>query len=247
MVRYEHQVTNHRAVSEDIAADVSYALQETVEADGGTAYKAAGINRPAGAKTGTATNGAGEVSSAWFAGFTPQLATTVMYVRGQGNEQLKDWLPSYFGGGYPADTWVAVMNRALEGEPVEDLPEPVYVDGDAPIDGHEPLPTYTPPPSKKPQPSKKPTTKEPEPSKEPTTKEPEPSKEPTTQEPEPTDPTDDPTSQSTPPDESSSPPGGGSGGGFFGRRGATAQRERVGRRSHRTGRRGRQRRSGPGR
>ncbi len=67
-----------------------------------------------------------------------------MYVRGKGNEQLQGWLPSYFGGAYPAETWTAVMQRAMEGLPVEEFPEPVYVDGDAPDEGHEP---YTPPPT----------------------------------------------------------------------------------------------------
>ena len=46
-----------------------------------------------------------QVDSSWFIGYTPQLATSVMYVRGKGNEQLDGWLPSYFGGDYPADTW----------------------------------------------------------------------------------------------------------------------------------------------
>ena len=67
-----------------------------------------------------------------------------MYVRGKGNEQLQGWLPSYFGGDYPAETWTAVMQRAMAGLPVEEFPEPVYVDGDAPDEGHEP---YTPPPT----------------------------------------------------------------------------------------------------
>ena len=65
----------------------------------------------------------GEVSSAWFAGFTPQLATAVMYVRGEGNGQLDGWLPSYFGGDYPAETWTAVMHRGDGGRsPIEEFP-----------------------------------------------------------------------------------------------------------------------------
>ena len=43
---------------------------------------------PAAGKTGTATNGAARSSSAWFAGYTPQMATAVMYVRGDGDNQL---------------------------------------------------------------------------------------------------------------------------------------------------------------
>lgn len=193
VIKYQHKVTDHRAMSADIAADVSYAVQQAVEGANGTATKAALIGRPAAAKTGTATNGKGEVSSAWFAGYTPQLATAVMYVRGQGNEQLKDWLPEYFGGSYPADTWVEVMQAAMEGEPIEDFPEPAYVDGEAPTEGHAPLPTRTPEPTKTKSP--KPTESE-KPSKtpEPTTKAPSP----TTPAPSTTAPSETPTTPDNP-------------------------------------------------
>ena len=44
------------------------------------------------------------------------------------------------------------MERALEGQPVEDFPEPAYVDGDAPEDGHAPF-VPTPTKTKKPKPT----------------------------------------------------------------------------------------------
>ncbi|MGA8847728.1 MAG: transglycosylase domain-containing protein, partial [Nocardioides sp.] len=161
-VLYNHKVVTERAISADIAADVSFALQENVRA--GSATAALGLDRPAAAKTGTATNGLGEVSSAWFAGYTPQLSTAVMYVRGKGTEQLQGWLPSYFGGAFPADTWTAVMRLALDGLDVEEFPEPANVDGDAP--GEDRAPVYTPPPqTSQPAPAPKPTKK---PSNEPT-------------------------------------------------------------------------------
>ncbi len=165
---------NEDAVREDITSDVTYALQQVVKSGSGTAAQALG--RPVAGKTGTATNGEGAVSSAWFSGYTPQLATSVMYVRGKGNEQLQGWLPSYFGGAYPAETWTAVMKRAMEGLPVEDFPPPAFVDGDAPETGHEP---YTPPPSPTqtqapPPPPKSSKTPTQEPSEEPTTEEPTP-------------------------------------------------------------------------
>ena len=162
---YDHtQVRRDRPeqVAEDIAADVTYALQQVVQAGSGTA--ALGLGRPAAGKTGTATKARG-VSSAWFTGYTPQLATSVMYVRGKGNEQLDGWLPStYFGGDYPAETWTAVMQRAMEGLAVEDFPPPAYVDGDAPDEGHEP---YAPPPPTKPPPQPPPPTESDEPTKRP--------------------------------------------------------------------------------
>jgi membrane peptidoglycan carboxypeptidase len=149
-VLYDHSESDEQVIDQkqgaDIAADVSYALQQVVKSGTGTA--ALGINRPAAGKTGTATNALDQVDSAWFTGYTPQLATSVMYVRGKGNEQLDGWLPSYFGGTYPAQTWTAVMNYDLDGVPEEGFPEPAYVDGDAPEDGHQP--TLPPKPSKTP-------------------------------------------------------------------------------------------------
>ncbi|MFC5731255.1 MULTISPECIES: transglycosylase domain-containing protein [Nocardioides] len=175
VVRFDHKVTDRRAISEDIAADTSYAMETVVRSGTGTGAQA--IGRPAAGKTGTATKDGGAVSSAWFAGFTPQLSTAVMYVRGKGNGQLDGWLPTFFGSGFPLDTWNAVMSRALEGEEVLELADPAYVDGDAPESGHEP---YTPPPS----PSKKP---KPKPKQSKTTQKPETSAPPTTEAPTPTE------------------------------------------------------------
>ncbi len=155
---YSWKPKTRRAVDEDIAADTSYAMQQIVQ--NGTGRTALALGRPAAGKTGTATNGEGEVSSAWFAGYTPQMATAVMYVRGDGDNQLRDWLPSYFGAVYPAQTWTAIMSSIMEGLDVEDFPEPAYVEGEAPGDGHDayvpPATTYTPPP--RPQPTRQPTT-----------------------------------------------------------------------------------------
>lgn len=180
--RYQHKASDgERAVSEDIAADTSYALQQVVEKGSGDAALA--LDRPAAGKTGTATNDDGDVTSAWFSGYTPQLSTAVMYVRGKGNGALDGWLPSYFGGAYPAETWTEIMTQAMEGEPVEEFPEPVYVDGEAPAEGHDP---YVPPPPPTKKPSDKPsepTTESPsdEPGK--PTKPPKPSESPTPTEP----------------------------------------------------------------
>ncbi|HQR28282.1 MAG TPA: transglycosylase domain-containing protein, partial [Nocardioides sp.] len=149
---YTFKSPTRSVLDEDIAADVSYAMQQVVQNGTGTAALALG--RPAAGKTGTATNDKDQVSSAWFVGYTPQLATAVMYVRGDGDDQLDGWLPSYFGADYPARTWTAVMSRDMEGLPVEQFPEPAYVDGDAPSSGHAP---YVPPPrptgTRKPPPS----------------------------------------------------------------------------------------------
>ncbi len=165
-VVYSHRSLTRRALDEDIAADVSYSLQQVVSSGSGTA--ALSLGRPAAGKTGTATNADDEVSSSWFVGFTPQIATAVMYVRGSGREQLDGWLPDYagqggyFGGNYPARTWTAIMQTLMADLPYESFPPAVWLDGDAPDDGHAPYtppptPAYTPPPSSEPpRPSRSP-------------------------------------------------------------------------------------------
>ena len=166
-VIYDHSVSDEQAIDEeqgsDIAADVSYALQQVVETGTGTA--ALELGRPAAGKTGTSTNSAGDVVSAWFTGYTPQLATSVVYVRGKGVGKLDGWLPSFYGGDYPADTWTRVMEKNMDGVEVEEFPPPANVDGEAPNDGHEP--TLPPTPTKKPTPTETPTETE-EPTKTPT-------------------------------------------------------------------------------
>lgn len=186
------KVERDQAISRDIADDTSYALQQVVQSGSGTT--ALNLGRPAAGKTGTATNDQDQVSSSWFIGYTPQIATGVMYVRGDGNDQLDGWLPEFFGGAYPARTWTAIMGEIMAPYDVEDFPEPAFVDGDAPSDGHEP---YTPPPAPEPEPEPAP-----EPSEEPTPT-PEPSREP-----EPT-PTPEPSPTPTDPADPGGDPGGG--------------------------------------
>ncbi len=204
-VLYEHKVADDRAISADIAADTTYALQQVVE-DGSGFEAPLDDGRPVAGKTGTATKTGGAVSSSWFAGFTPQLSTAVMYVRGTGNGQLDDWLPAsedgrsgYFGGNYPAKTWHEVMTRDLEGEPVEEFPEPAFVDGVAPEEGHAPYtPPPPPPPPEPPKPPK--TTKQPTLDPDPTTVPPtsEPTSAPPTSEPSPETPPTQPTQPTEP-------------------------------------------------
>ena len=79
-----------------------------------------------------------------------------MYVRGKGNEALNGYLPPFYGGAYPADTWTAVMELLMEGVEEESFPEPAFVDGEAPSDGHAPYTPPPPPPEKKKQKPKPP-------------------------------------------------------------------------------------------
>ncbi len=217
----------------DIAADTSYALQQVVLH--ATGQNAIALGRPAAGKTGTATNSKDQVSSSWFVGYTPQLATAVMYVRGQGNEQLDGWLPSYFGADYPTRTWTAVMRADMEGVPVEAFPLPANLDGEAPESGHEPPPPPPPSPTRiKPTQTPTETTS---PSQTPTTESP--SESPSQS---PSDSCgllgcDSPSNSPTPSNSASTHPGGGQGGGqgggVGGGHGGQGGRARRGRRRHR--------------
>jgi membrane peptidoglycan carboxypeptidase len=146
--RYEHKAHPTRAFREAVTSNVTYALQQVVNS--GTGRNALGVGRPAAGKTGTATACSNpsctvqHVSSSWFIGYTPQLVTAVMYVRGRGNEDLDGYLqPSFYGGTLPTLTWTAYMKAALEGAPVLGFDPPAHLSGT-----QKPTPTYTPPTSK---------------------------------------------------------------------------------------------------
>jgi membrane peptidoglycan carboxypeptidase len=162
---YKNPLDKKRVLSFDVDRDVSYGLQQVVKH--GTGAAAQDLGRPAAGKTGTATDNNGNVSSSWFVGYTPQLSTAVMYVRGDGNDPLNDYLPApfiYFGSGYPTHTWDAIMSRALQGEPTLDFPPPANLEATNDTPGHAPLPSFTPTPtpseSPSPSPSESPTPSE---------------------------------------------------------------------------------------
>ncbi len=122
-LRYEHADETDQVFTAAITSNVTYALQQVVEE--GTGRNALALDRPAAGKTGTATadfKGGERVSSSWFVGYTPQLSTAVMYVRGDGNDPLDGYLEPFFGANYPTETWTAYMKGALKGEPVVDFP-----------------------------------------------------------------------------------------------------------------------------
>ncbi|MET3961963.1 membrane peptidoglycan carboxypeptidase [Marmoricola sp. OAE513] len=148
-VLYAVPKDSKKAIDEDVAADTSYALQKVVS--NGTGRNARLSDRPVAGKTGTATNDDGDVVSSWFVGFTPQVATAVMYVRGKGSGALQGYMPTFYGGEFPARTFQDLMTRVMEGVEKEDFPKPANLDGKAPSNGHAPAkPTPTKKPTKKP-------------------------------------------------------------------------------------------------
>ncbi|HZE06704.1 MAG TPA: transglycosylase domain-containing protein, partial [Solirubrobacteraceae bacterium] len=107
------------AVDPKVAAAVTRVLVGNVNAGTGTAAALAG--RPAAGKTGTTDN----YADAWFAGYTPQLATTV-WVGYPAREQPMRHVHGIqvVGGSLPAQIWHTYMTAALRGLPVAQFPNP---------------------------------------------------------------------------------------------------------------------------
>ncbi|WP_329217755.1 penicillin-binding protein [Streptomyces sp. NBC_01485] len=104
------------------AADTTTSILRSV-VENGTATAAQAADRPAAGKTGTAE----EDQAAWFAGYTPDLATVVA-VMGQDPEtahhkSLKGvmGLDRINGGGAPTEIWAQFTKTALKGTPVKDF------------------------------------------------------------------------------------------------------------------------------
>lgn len=144
-VLYKANPEEKRAMSGDIADDVTYALSSVVEE--GTGRSVQTLNRPVAGKTGTKDRG-DDITSAWFVAYTKQVSTAVMYVAGdEGTSDLDKYRrpgdSTFFGGTYPALTWEDYMETATDGMDVEEFDEPAYVNKEA----AEPAePTYTPEP-----------------------------------------------------------------------------------------------------
>ncbi|MEU1227008.1 transglycosylase domain-containing protein [Streptomyces sp. NPDC005828] len=114
-------VPRRQAVSREAADTTTSILRSVVETGTGTAAQAAG--RPAAGKTGTAEDD----RAAWFAGYTPELATVVALM-GQdpesgSQESLYGALgrPRMDGGGAPAEIWGRFTREALDGTPARDF------------------------------------------------------------------------------------------------------------------------------
>ncbi|MER7574534.1 transglycosylase domain-containing protein [Streptomyces sp. NPDC126514] len=110
-----------QAVSRQAADTTTAVLRSVVESGTATAAQAAG--RPAAGKTGTAEKD----KAAWFAGYTPELATVVA-VMGQDpvtadQKSLYNvmGLPRINGGGAPTQIWAQFTKDALKGKPVTDF------------------------------------------------------------------------------------------------------------------------------
>lgn len=128
---YKANPQGQEVFSKEVMADLTYALQNVVKF--GSGFAAQKLGRPAAGKTGTSQ----ENSSAWWNGYTPQIAASVAFYRDDSTESLRGigGMATLTGGSFPARIWTEFMKGALAGEPVLDFPEPVFIGEDALADG----------------------------------------------------------------------------------------------------------------
>ncbi|MEU1801885.1 transglycosylase domain-containing protein [Streptomyces sp. NPDC019937] len=150
-----------RAFDANVANNVTDVLKNVVERGTGTSAK---IGRPAAGKTGTTDQN----KSAWFAGYTPQLSTSIgmwrvddqakrqvfRSMRGVGGQK------TIHGASYPAEIWADYMRQAMAGQPAKDFPaatpigDKVYGESASPTPTtQKPTPTPSETASEKPSPT----------------------------------------------------------------------------------------------
>ncbi len=126
-VEYEAKISRRQAFDEEVAADVSFALQQVVNDGTGGAARLDG--RPAAGKTGTTQDN----RDAWFVGYTPKLSAAVWMGHDDGRPLRGiHGVRQVTGGTLPARIWKQFMDGALRGTPVDQFPPPAYVGGQRP-------------------------------------------------------------------------------------------------------------------
>ncbi|WP_308301942.1 transglycosylase domain-containing protein [Frankia sp. AgKG'84/4] len=142
-VIYSGNPAAKQVIPTTVARDATYALQSVLTDPAGTGTKArlAG-GREAAGKTGT-TSG---FHSAWFCGYTKELASCVDMFRGKGlHSQVLTGIPGaqngVYGGTYPARIWKAFMDAALQGVPKSTFDPPAF---GGMVQDNEPAPSPTP-------------------------------------------------------------------------------------------------------
>ncbi|MEU6851994.1 transglycosylase domain-containing protein [Actinacidiphila alni] len=180
-----------QSVPREAADTTTSVLRSVVDSPGATATVAQDSGWPSAAKTGTAE----EDIAAWFAGYTPKLATVVAVLGMNPDNGKQEKLYGALGqdrvngGGPPGSVWADYTAAALKGVPKVDFKLDTQ-SGDSeqpPVTTSRPTdtPTSTPPPTTAPPttttpPTTPPTTTEPPTTPPPTTTEPPPTTEPPT-------------------------------------------------------------------
>lgn len=162
-VVFTHKTKTTRAFTAPVADNVTDVLKTVVEKGTGTSAQLS--DREVAGKTGT-TDGN---RSAWFVGYTPQLATSITMFRYDDNEknQNREFLKMFGTGGqekihgasFPAEIWHDYMEQALKGTTPKPFPTPAPI-GEVINDVPSPTPTPTPSETEEASPTPSPTPSE---------------------------------------------------------------------------------------
>ena len=154
-ILYQGRIQAQEVFRKDVMADLTYALNQiTIKGTG--AVVGARLNRPAAGKTGTANDNA----SAWFNGYTPEVAASVAFYRDDATQSLNGigGLTSVTGGSFPARIWAEFVKKYLAKSPIQEFPAPAFIGGTEPVNFINAVPEMDPaliPPSPSPSPKKK--------------------------------------------------------------------------------------------
>ncbi|MFI1974705.1 transglycosylase domain-containing protein [Streptomyces wedmorensis] len=154
----KHEAATKQPFSPAIASQVTDVLRDVVDDPEGTGTKARIPGRAVAGKTGTTDDN----MSAWFVGYTAQLATAIDMYRYDDDDTKKDrkFEDMYGTGGqekihgssFPSRIWQDYMSQAVEGMPLVKFPEPMDIENAEPVFGGgatspTPTPTATPTPT----------------------------------------------------------------------------------------------------
>ena len=158
-ILYQGRVQAQEVFRKDVMADLTYALSR-VTTSGTAAVVGSRVARPTAGKTGTSNDNA----SAWFNGYTPEVAASVAFYRDDATQSLNGigGLTSVTGGSFPARIWAEFVKGYLKKAPVQEFPAPANIGGIEPINFINSIPEMDPaliPPSPSPSPSPSPTKK----------------------------------------------------------------------------------------
>ena len=154
-ILYQGRIQAQEVFQKDVMADLTYALSKATSS-GTAAVVGARVARPTAGKTGTSNDNA----SAWFNGYTPEVAASVAFYRDDATQTLNGigGLTSVTGGSFPARIWAEFVKKYLAKTPVQQFPEPAFIGGSEPVSYINAVPEMDPaliPPSATPTPKKK--------------------------------------------------------------------------------------------
>jgi len=154
-ILYQGRIQAQEVFQKDVMADLTYALSKATSS-GTAAVVGARVARPTAGKTGTSNDNA----SAWFNGYTPEVAASVAFYRDDATQTLNGigGLTSVTGGSFPARIWAEFVKKYLAKAPVQQFPEPAFIGGSEPVSYINAVPEMDPaliPPSATPTPKKK--------------------------------------------------------------------------------------------